>query len=67
MQTQIAQVLVEAVLVLCFFHRHCWPVMATHDLAGRNDGGFQLGDSMDTAEVKDSGRYAIAEVVGRMW
>lgn len=31
--------------MLCFFNGHCWPVMATHYLAGRDDGGFQFGDS----------------------
>jgi hypothetical protein len=59
--------LVEAILMLCFFHGRCWPVMATHDLAGRNDGGFQLGDSMDTTEMEDSSRNGVAEVVCRMW
>jgi hypothetical protein len=30
--------------VLCFFNGHCWPVMATHDLPGRDDGGCQFCD-----------------------
>lgn len=44
----------EAILMLCFFHRHCGPVMATHDLAGRYDGGFQIGGSMDEARAERS-------------
>lgn len=39
--------------MLCFFNRHCGPVMATHDLAGRDDGGFQFGDS--TGETRAEG------------
>lgn len=41
--------------MLCFFNGHCWPVMATHDLPRRDDGGCQVCDrSEETRMVKCS-------------
>jgi hypothetical protein len=42
-----------AVLVLCFFNGHCWPVMATHDLPGRDDGGCQFCDGSVETRMAD--------------
>lgn len=53
--------------MLCFFNGHCWPVMATHDLPGSDNGGCQFcdwGEETTTAECSWFGRAGL-ELSGR--